>query len=738
MKINMKIISLLLIVFFISLSAVSATSDDNQTIATNDNEKINTISDIDNVVEASNNAKTFTDLQSVFWAAKEGDTITLEDDYVYNNDFRSGRTIGIGVDRASLTVDGQGHTIDGNGKSRMLFIDTSYTNMILKNINFVNGYKSDGAGAISCKATGLTIINCTFTNCNGGNLVGGAVGIFANGATITNSTFSNNKVSQSGGAIRIEGDNQVISNNVFTNNKATEKLGGAISALGNNIKVTDNKFTSNVAGRDGGAIDIEGTGGETNGKKNVLSDNYFTGNSAVYGGAVSLNGQDCTISNNEFIKNTATELGGAVRIAGAKTNTGKVTKNKFTGNTAGISGGAIYCDGNGTVISENEFTTSKATKTAGGAINVNGHKTIISNNTINGANTGTVGGAIYLNGNNIQVTGNTIDKGISASNGGAIYLTGSYASIKNNEITNCEANMGGAIFLKGNTPTISENVIEFNTAKASGGAIYLEGATATITSNNFTGNEAGSSNVGGAIRMNGHNAVIKSNNFIRNTANVGYAIYGEGNNPTISGNYYSTEDDNTVRWEATKIKTILTVPAKTYSVIATKTLTATLKDETGKALSSKKVTFVVNGKSYSSNTNAKGVVSVKVTLSKIKSFPVTVKYAGDSIYNTVTKSGTVKITKDKTKATVPNKSYKKSVSAKKLTFTLKTSTNKVLKSKKITFKVNGKTYTAKTNAKGIATVSVKLTKKGTFKFTAKFAGDSTYAAVSKTAKLVIK
>ncbi len=66
------------------------------------------------------------------------------------------------------------------------------------------------------------------------------------------------------------------------------------------------------------------------------------------------------------------------------------------------------------------------------------------------------------------------------------------------------------------------------------------------------------------------------------------------------------------------------------------------------------------------------------------------------------------------------------------------SNGKVVKGKKITLKVNKKTYSAKTNSKGIATIKIKLTKKGTYKYTAKFAGDSAYKAVSKSNKIIVK
>ena len=189
----------------------------------------------------------------------------------------------------------------------------------------------------------------------------------------------------------------------------------------------------------------------------------------------------------------------------------------------------------------------------------------------------------------------------------------------------------------------------------------------------------------------------------------------------------------------TKVSTSLTAPAKTYTVTNTaKYIYVTIRDANKKLLSGKKISATVNGKTVSAKTDSKGVAKIKLTLNSVKTFTVSIKFAGDSTYSASTKSVKVKVTKTKTKLTVPAKTYKKSAKVKKLTATLKDQTGKVIKSKKVSFKVNGKTYTAQTNAKGVVTVKVKLSKKKTYKFTVKFAGDSKYYAVTKTGTVKIK
>jgi hypothetical protein len=115
-----------------------------------------------------------------------------------------------------------------------------------------------------------------------------------------------------------------------------------------------------------------------------------------------------------------------------------------------------------------------------------------------------------------------------------------------------------------------------------------------------------------------------------------------------------------------------------------------------------------------------------------------ISFLGNDQYNASFAVARINVTAQKGTMTVPNKSYKASAKTKTITATLKSASGKAVKNKQIVFIVNGYYYTAKTNAKGVATVKVSLNKKGTYKFTAKFEHDPRYAAITKTGKITIK
>ena len=134
--------------------------------------------------------------------------------------------------------------------------------------------------------------------------------------------------------------------------------------------------------------------------------------------------------------------------------------------------------------------------------------------------------------------------------------------------------------------------------------------------------------------------------------------------------------------------------------------TATFFDSKGNVLNNTKVKITVNGKTYTRTTNVKGVASLAINLK-----PGTYKvYA----YNPVTSFNLTSTFKVLTtiKASNMNKVYtdKKKFAAKFLT-----SGGKALVGKTVKFKINGKTYSKKTNSKGYAYLSLINLAKGTYK-----------------------
>ena len=195
--------------------------------------------------------------------------------------------------------------------------------------------------------------------------------------------------------------------------------------------------------------------------------------------------------------------------------------------------------------------------------------------------------------------------------------------------------------------------------------------------------------------------------------------------------------DKTITYKAT---TTFTASKLTTTYGTAKKMVFTLKDAKGKSIASKKVTVVFNNKKYTKTTNSKGQITLEVSKSLApKKYSAKFTFAGDGKYAKSTRTFTVVVNKATPKLTAGAKTFKTSDKTKKYTITLKTDKKAVMKYKKVTVKVNKKTYTAKTNKKGQATFQLtKLTKKGKFTATVKFAGNSKYKAVTKKVKMTVK
>ena len=165
----------------------------------------------------------------------------------------------------------------------------------------------------------------------------------------------------------------------------------------------------------------------------------------------------------------------------------------------------------------------------------------------------------------------------------------------------------------------------------------------------------------------------------------------------------------------------------------------TLLDANGKPMANIPMEIGFNGVVYDEKngivTDENGNAKLQINLGYKGTYTFAICYLGDENHNASFVVAKITVKEQTPTLTVPNKSYKATDKTKSLTATFKTAKGTVVANKKVSFTVNGKTYSAKTNAKGVATVNVSLNKKGTYKVNAKFAGDSTYAAVTKTATL---
>ena len=170
-----------------------------------------------------------------------------------------------------------------------------------------------------------------------------------------------------------------------------------------------------------------------------------------------------------------------------------------------------------------------------------------------------------------------------------------------------------------------------------------------------------------------------------------------------------------------------------------------LTDSEGNPLANQVVYFAINGWVHIKETDEKGVAHLQINLQDANYYTCAPCFLGNDTYNASFASAMLEVVKKPITISAAAKSYKATAKTKKYTVTLKTikgssADGKTYLSagKKVTLKVNGKTYTAKINAKGQATFSLKLIKKCNFQAVIKFAGDKTYNSASKKATITIK
>lgn len=675
-KNTLSISILLILLITVSISAVSA--ENNETILT------------DTVVTGTDSAS----IQSAIDSASDGDTINLGENKEYN---LSSNSVNI---NKKITIKGNNVTITASASKGALSI-RSASDVTVEGITFINpvdlptyGGKLDGKAIYVQASSNIKINNCRFLN-------------YAYGIEMYSTSNSEIKDSY------FNGTTTSVSGMAGTGTKAIQLMGSK------NIDIKNNIFDGQIYD----ALSIASGSSYVNIENNTFTNNTF----AIFYGGASTEGNK--IKNNRFITcGIINETYSYSYTVGGKTYAGNATIDIEDLPVIGLqkaSSGIEIIGNEFTVKDNNRIIYSEAENTAHGFPSVIGNINI-TDNTVKRFDDNVDGSSVIFY--NLKVitslaidpTGDITLKNNNFSDVSNINkLKLEFEAIKINETT------GDITIPKSKTSTYMSVVY----AKANRVVVELtdlSGVTLTGEKISYTINGGASQSATtdeyGHIYING----------LEGSVDLDLTYAG-------SDNYYRTTLESELQMGNTQTQTVIQASALKVNAINAKSTkyTFTIKDSTGKAVEAKIVSIAFNGKIYTATSNKDGIVSFALPTATAGKYAVTLAFTGDSAYKGSVAVSTISIAKQAIKLTVAKKTFKKSAT-KKVTAVLKDSKGKVLKSKKVTMKVNGKTYTAKTNSKGVATFKVKLTKKGTFKATTKFAGDSYYTAKSISSKIVVK
>ena len=673
------------------------------------------------------------------------DEIYLTRNYVYS-EMDSDYISGIKIDKP-ITIYGNGFVIDGKNKARAFEVSSNY--VFIKDVKFRGCYNTcfqeynggtianSNGGAIKWTGSDGALVNCLFNECRA----------ITYSTSITSSAISN----AYGGAILMQGGNNVLENCNFTD----------CSVFSSAISMSYRDYAAAIS--QGGAFFSY----FRNILKNCVfngcsatseSSNSYTSNHQAYGGAIYIRySHDSNITNCSFINCTS--------ITSSKLDEGYADS------------GAIYFMGSG-LISNSEFiecsSMCKSTimgileRSFGGAISIlpytNIYKTRI-DSCIFKSNKATKGGVLFINkmGDvkpDCEIINSIFIQNV-ANEGSCIYLESGEGFIKDSILINnsdcCDIFSKDSSFTAdynwwGNTiddytlPKYSSNILINNwlflnlTTKKNVLKIGDEIKITFNLNNLFDGNIVTKYN---SIDIHNLNFSILDDDIAKIfSINNGFGEmnYIAKKAPTGSLLVKYENIEKLFEFEIERIFTNILSSTITVVFNSGKYLVATLNDEYGNALMGVKLTVVLDGKTYTQTTNNNGQIKISTNgLAPVKTYKATITFKGNSKYEKSITTAKVTVKKATPKLSAKAKTFKKSVKTKKYTVTLKTNQNKVMKNTKLTLKVNGKTYTAKTNAKGQATFKItKLTKKGTFKATITYKGSAYYNKVTKNININCK
>ena len=695
---NKKILVSLLLVFIIALSVSSVSAEDAaDVVAAEDAVDEIAIDDSADVIAANTRQpenNTADAISQVITASEEGDTIDLSKFDTYDV---SNNTIEVGV--KGITIKGNGNTI-------------------------IQGWGGPGNGIFHVSANGVTFQGIKFIDTNPNSVL----------TYYDDATKNANEVK--GWGIHFQrAQNGVVDNCSFIN----FNHGVRIQQQANNVTVKNSYFT-----------------GVTNYLRNDPTVNVEKGTKAV--GV--MGSQNPTIINNVFEGPMLDAISLASGCAGALVSGNTFINNSYSIYFGGACGYFKGLDNNGTEVEWEALPVISIQKAAAGLNITHNDFHAINDNVLIAAEAGNTAHGYPSEIGNIDVTGNTVTKYADdvitqsvtllhiLSRGGDLNPTGPIDVSGNTFVGAVKALVYWNTEWGSENGNVSDIVIpKGNLAPTTISISGLADNTVTAVLKDINGNPLAGETVSYTIGNETNTTETDENGAFAIAANAGDVVSIKFDE---TAKLAASEANITMPAMAKKIDTVFeyesafTRVANDYSAGERgQFFYAILKDADGNVLANRTVQIAVNGPIYNVTTDDEGKAGLQVNLAAANTYTYAIAFTGDDQYNGAPlASSKLTLTPKSTSITASAKTFKASAT-KTISVTLKTVKNADGKTylkagKKLTLKVNGKTYTAKTNAKGVAKFTIKLTKKG--KYTAKisFAGDKTYSASNKSIKVTIK
>lgn len=376
-----------------------------------------------------------------------------------------------------VAEDAGGVVIDGNGQSRLLFIEGATTSEF---------------------AVGLTGV--TLTNGFSSGTPGGAVHVYFADLGLDHVTVSNSAIeatpTQTGGAGvyarygNVELKDVTISGNTASTT-AISTWGGGLSIFDGDLTITDSMITENSInpGFSGSGAGFRVTDGNLTMSGTTVSENTISG--IGYGGGIAISGSTFSgssltalISNSLVVGNSLTGVGGensgggglSIGIPGGNIELTDVT---VSGNTGGTGGGAFLSAQSGfltnvTIIDNVASNFGDGdTNVKGGGIFVNfGDFTFVDSTISNNVNLNGRGGGLFAfseSGQTLTLTDSTVSGNSTDQLGGGVYADRTNLELVNSTVSdNSSGDSGGGILVSLASANLVHATVAFNSS--SGGA----------------------------------------------------------------------------------------------------------------------------------------------------------------------------------------------------------------------------------------------------------------------------